>query len=142
MNQLVGWLNEYSLYFSTAAGATILLMVVSLAATPWFVASLPSDFLQPRMLDSKRKGVFGALIFTFRNIIGLILATLGVILMVTPGPGLVVLLVGISLAEFRGKQRLLISIAIQPSVFNSLNWMRARRGKPPFEYPDTSGPPR
>jgi multidrug efflux pump subunit AcrB len=138
MDQLLSWLSEYTLFFSTAAGASILLMIVSLAATPWLVASLPSDYLQPKALDSRPTGLFRALILTFRNIVGLILVILGLILLVTPGPGIVVLLVGISMAEFPGKQRLFISIAIQPKVFTSLNWMRTRRGKTPFEYPDTT----
>lgn len=58
--------------------------------------------------------------------------------MLTPGPGLVVLLMGISLAEFPGKQRLLLNIATRPSVLRSLNWMRTRHGKPPFDYPETT----
>ncbi|MFT5895431.1 MAG: hypothetical protein ACI8VW_002306 [bacterium] len=137
MDRLLIWLSEYTLFFSTAAGASILLMIVSVAATPWFVASLPSDYLQPKILDSRPMNLFGVLILTFRNIVGFAFVILGLILMVTPGPGLVVLLAGISLAEFPGKQRLLISIAVQPNVFKSLNWMRTRRGKTPFEFPDS-----
>ncbi|MFT4725682.1 MAG: hypothetical protein ACI9UN_000177 [Granulosicoccus sp.] len=137
MDQLLSWLSEYTFFFSAAAGASILLLVVSVAATPWFVASLPNDYLQHKVLGSRPRGLFGILIMTFRNIVGLILVALGLILMVTPGPGLVVLLIGISLAEFSGKQHLLISIAIKPNVFKTLNWMRTRRGKPPFDYPNT-----
>lgn len=137
MDQLLSWMSEYTLFFSAVAGITIVLMIMSLAATPLFVASLPIDYLLPKAPNSKPTGLLGAVVQTFRNIVGLICVILGIILMFTPGPGLVVLLVGISLAEFPGKHRLLISIAIQPNVFKSLNWMRTRGGKPPFEYPDT-----
>jgi hypothetical protein len=137
MDQLLSWMSEYTLFFSAVAGASIVLMIVSLAATPWFVASLPIDYLLPKVRVSKSMDLQGALIQTFRNIVGLICVILGVILMFTPGPGLVVLLLGVSLAEFPGKHRVLISIAIQPNVFKSLNWMRTRGGKPPFEYPNT-----
>jgi len=135
MDGLLSWLNEYTLFFSAVVVASVLLLIVSLAATPWFVASLPSNYLLPKARNSKRKGVFGALVLTVKNVAGFMLIILGFLLMLTPGPGLVVLLVGISLAEFPGKQRLLIRIAIHPSVFKSLNWMRKRRGKPPFENP-------
>lgn len=138
MDQLLSWLSEYTLFFSAVAGVYIVLMIVSLAATPWFVASLPIDYLLPKIRHSKPMGLQGALIQIFRNIVGLFCVILGIILMFTPGPGLIVLLVGISLAEFPGKHRLLISIAIQPNVFKSLNWMRTRGGKPPFDYPDTN----
>jgi hypothetical protein len=137
MDQLLSWLSDYTLFLSVAAGASIALMLVSLAATPWFVASLPPDYLRPRAPDYRSKGLRRMLLQVFRNIVGLLFVILGLILLVTPGPGLVVLLVGVSLAEFPGKHRLLINIAIQPNVFSSLNWMRTRRGKPPFEYPDT-----
>jgi hypothetical protein len=138
MDQLLSWLNEYTLFFSLVAGVSILLLVLSLAATPWFVGTLPTDYLLPKALGTNRKGLSGVLVLTLRNIAGLLLVILGFILMLTPGPGLVVLLVGISLTEFPGKHRVLIGIAIQPNVFKSLNWMRTRRGKPPFEHPDTT----
>jgi hypothetical protein len=137
MDQLLSWLSEYTLFFSAVAGVSIVLIIVSLAATPWLVASLPIDYLLPKVRHSKPMGLHSALIQTFRNIVGVISVILGIILMFTPGPGLVVLLLGISVAEFPGKHRLLISIAIQPNVFKSLNWMRTRGGKPPFVHPDT-----
>ena len=138
MDQLLSWLNEHTLFFSTIAAVSILLMIVSLAATPWLIASLPSDYLSRKALISKPKGLQSFLIKLLRNLAGFLLAMLGFILMLTPGPGLVVLLIGISVADFPGKQRLLIKIAIQPSVFKSLNWMRTRRGKQAFDYPDTT----
>lgn len=138
MNPHFSWFSEYTPLLSAAAGVSVVLMVVSLAATPWFVASLPTDYLLPKAPQARSKGVRRLLLQAFRNLIGFLFVILGLILLVTPGPGLVVLLVGISLAEFPGKHRLLINIAIQPSVFKSLNWMRTRRGKQPFEYPDTT----
>lgn len=138
MNQLLSWLSDYTLFVSAAAAVSIALMILSCAATPWFVASLPSDYLQPKVSGSRTYSLFNILILVFRNIVGLALIILGLIMMVTPGPGLIGLLVGVSLAEFPGKHRILISIAIQPDVFKSLNWMRMRHGKAPFDYPDTN----
>jgi len=137
MDQLLNWLSEYRLFISLLAGVSILLIIVTVAATPWFLASLPSNYFLPKSLNTKLEVVPGAMVLIFRNIVGFMLVILGFILMLTPGPGLVVLLVGISLAEFPGKHRLLTRIAIHPSVFKSLNWMRSRHGKPPFENPHT-----
>lgn len=128
-------MNDYTLLFSTAASGSILLTIVSMAAAPWLVASLPSDYLLPKAPAAKTKGLFITLMHTLKSLLGLIFVLLGLIMLVTPGPGIVMLLAGISLAEFPGKQRLVRKITMQPKVFKSLNWMRRRRGKPPFLYP-------
>ncbi len=138
MDELLNWWNQYSFFFSALAGLSLLLFVLSIAATPWFIASLPSDYLQPKTDNPKRSGAFGALLRTLKNVFGFLLVVLGLILMITPGPGLIVLLVGISVAEFPGKQQLLVKIAVQPNVFRSLNWMRFKHGKQPFENPATT----
>ena len=138
MDQVLSWLDQYKLLFSSFAVLGVLLLVTSLVATPWLVARLPKDYLIKAGLRQKPRGVIHTVLYYARAILGLILVVFGLVLMLTPGPGLVVLIVGISLAEFPGKQRLLVSIATQPSVLKSLNWMRTRRGKQPFEYPSTT----
>lgn len=138
MDQVLSWLDQYKLLFSSFAILGVLLLVISLVATPWLISRLPNDYLIKAGLREKPRGFIRTVIYCVRAVIGLILVILGFVLMLTPGPGLVVLIVGISLAEFPGKERLLVSIATQPSVLKSLNWMRTRRGKQPFDYPSTT----
>ena len=138
MDQFLSWLNQYTLVFSSLAALGVLLLVTSLVATPWLVARLPSDYLIKSGGRKKPRGFLRSAIYFARAAVGLVLVMLGFVLMLTPGPGLVVLIVGISLAEFPGKERLLVTIATQPNVLKSLNWMRTRRGKQPFEYPSTT----
>ncbi|MFK8078640.1 MAG: PGPGW domain-containing protein [Granulosicoccus sp.] len=138
MDQILSWLVQYKHLFSSFALLGVLLLVTSLVATPWLVARLPKDYLIKAGLRQKPHGLVRTVIYCVRALIGLILVVLGFVLMLTPGPGLVVLIVGISLAEFPGKQRLLVSIATQPHVLKSLNWMRTQRGRPPFDHPSTT----
>lgn len=113
----------------------MLLLVLTVLATPWIVAQLPDNYLQSRQSKTRSVGFFRILLTTAKACVGMILIVLGLIMMITPGPGIVTLLLGISVAEFPGKQRLLIKLVTRPNVLRSLNWMRKRHGKPPFEHP-------
>lgn len=138
MDQILNWLDQYKLVFSSLAVLGLILLITSLVATPWLISRLPSDYLQRAGKRGRPTGIFRTIVYFIRATLGLILIILGFILMLTPGPGLVVLIVGISLAEFPGKDKLLVMIATQPNVLKSLNWMRTRRGKQPFEHPSTT----
>jgi len=137
MDQYLLWLNQYKPFLSVIAGLSLLLLVLSLLATPWIVARLPSDYLQTNKLN-RPTGIFGSILFALKALIGFILIAFGLLLFITPGPGLVVLLVGLSMAEFPGKHRLMTKMAGQPRILKSLNWMREKRGKEPFGAPGTT----
>ena len=52
---------------------------------------------------------------------------------VLPGQGLLTILIGISLVNFPGKYRLERYLVSRRWAQRSLNWVRKRGGKPPFE---------
>jgi len=65
-----------------------------------------------------------------------VLVLLGVIMLVTPGQGLLTLLIGLLLLNFPGKYRLERWLVLRPGVLRGLNWLRRRHGEPPFEAPE------
>lgn len=138
MTHLFTWLSEYRLLFSLIAGISIVLLTLTVMATPWLVARLPTDYLLTRHTRQPSGNPVKWLVDVLRSIIGTLLMLLGLVLMITPGPGLLVLLMGLSITRFPGKQRLLVYLATQPSVFRSLNWMRQKHDKPPFDAPPTT----
>lgn len=138
MNILLTWIQENTLLVSVIAGVSMLMLLITVLATPWIVAQLPDTYLQSQQSKTQSIGIARVLLTTGRACLGLVLIVLGLIMMVTPGPGIVTLLLGISVAEFPGKHRVLINLATRPGVFRSLNWMRKRHGKPPFEYPPST----
>lgn len=75
------------------------------------------------------------IITILRTLIGASLIVLGLLMLVLPGPGIVTLIIGLSVARFPGKQRLLRHIASRDAVFGSLNWMRQRYGTVPLIHP-------
>jgi archaellum biogenesis protein FlaJ (TadC family) len=70
-----------------------------------------------------------------KNLLGLLILPLGIImsLPLVPGPGLVFMLLGLSLLNFPGKRALERALIRRPTVMRILTRMRGRFGKPPFE---------
>lgn len=70
-----------------------------------------------------------------KNIGGVLLVVLGIVLSLpgVPGQGLLTVLLGIMLLDFPGKHRLEQKLLSRPSIVNAINRLRARFDKPPLE---------
>ena len=69
-----------------------------------------------------------------KNIGGILLVALGVLLSLpgVPGQGLLTILLGIMIMDFPGKDRLEQKLLSRPSIVNAINRLRGRFGKPPL----------
>ncbi len=135
LTQLTDWLSQHSTLLGTLAGASLILLLSSILATPWLVARLPEDYLLQRERPSVAHPLLQATLQTLRTLVGSLLILMGLAMLILPGPGLVTLLVGVSIARFPGKRRLVRYIASREAVYNSLNWMRRRYNKPRLLHP-------
>jgi len=131
----IDWLSQHSGLIGIVTAISVLALLFSIIATPWIVARLPEDYLLQREGALNRHRALQFAIDALRTGLGAILIVFGLIMLVVPGPGLLTLLVGLSLARFPGKRKLLHRLASHESVFNSLNWMRKRRDKRPLRHP-------
>lgn len=70
-----------------------------------------------------------------KNIGGILLVALGVVLSLpgVPGQGLLTVLLGIMLLDFPGRHRLEQKLLSKPSIVNTINNLRGRFGKKPLE---------
>jgi len=70
-----------------------------------------------------------------KNIGGVLLVALGVVLSLpgVPGQGLLTVLLGIMLLDFPGRDRLEQKLLSKPSIVNTINSLRGRFGKKPLE---------
>ena len=106
------------------------------ALTVWFVVKLPADYfvLQRQPRSDSRTSVSHWAQLLLRNLLGLGLIGLGIILSLpgVPGQGLLTILLGIMLSDFPGKERLERKIVSYPKVLEALNRLRKRFGKPPL----------
>ena len=107
--------------------AVVTLVLVKLPAN-YFHSSHAREFLVERHPVMRMVGIAA------KNLLGLVLVILGVIMAVpgVPGPGVLSVLLGIMLLDFPGKRELETRIVGRPGVFRSINALRARFGKPPL----------
>ncbi|MEE9322313.1 MAG: PGPGW domain-containing protein [Granulosicoccus sp.] len=137
MQSVVPWLMENRHILTLIGALSLLLLTVTILATPWLVARLPADYFRRYRTPVSQRGLLRVMLALLRNLGGVTLMILGIIMLVTPGPGLVAFLAGLSVCEFRGKYRLLRKLAAQPRIFATLNYLRHRKSQPPFLPPRT-----
>ncbi len=135
LTQLSHWLSQHAALLGVLAGISVILLLGSVVATPWVVSRLPEDYLLQRQRPAVARSALNTIAQALRTLIGVLLILLGLTMLIIPGPGLVTLLVGISIARFPGKHRLLRYVASREAVYGSLNWMRQRHQKPLLLHP-------
>ena len=122
-----------------ASGLSLLAAVATIFAVPWVVIRLPQDYFVSEERHAWRATPgepFFVLVFAvLKNVLGLVLVLLGLIMLVTPGQGVLTLLMGLLLMNFPGKYRVERWLVLQPGVLRGLNWLRERRGHQPFDTP-------
>jgi hypothetical protein len=80
------------------------------------------------------------LLLLLKNLIGYVFLVLGALMLVTPGPGIVMVLVGLSLVNFPGKRRLECWFAQLPGIRRQIDAVRIQHGHPPLQFPNHSEP--
>ena len=122
-----------------ARGLSLACLVATVVGVPWVVARLPHDYFnQSRRAAWRQTGEapwFALLLGALKNAVGALLVLLGVVMLVTPGQGLLTLLVGLLLMNFPGKYQLERWLVMRPGVLRALNWLRGRKGQDPFDPP-------
>jgi len=105
------------------------------------VLRLPADYFTHTRRDPiYRHGthpLLGWSLVVLKNLSGLVLVTLGIVMIFTPGQGLLTLLVGLMLLNFPGKYRLERRLVRMGPVIPALNWLRGRWGRAPLMTPKT-----
>jgi hypothetical protein len=125
---LIDWLQHPA--FQIALGCfSLVALLATLVMVPRFVVTLPVDFLQ----YSVRPPVRHPLVKLLRNVLGVLLILLGVLMLILPGPGLMVLLVGLLFLDFPRKRIVILRLMSQPGVLTLINKLRQKRGHPPIE---------
>jgi hypothetical protein len=111
--------------------------LVTTAAAVAIVVLMPADhFSRPPGTDpaAQRHPVLRWTLIILKNAAGILILPLGVLmaLPLIPGPGLVFILVGLSLLDFPGKRSLERRLLAVPTVHRFLNRVRERFNRPPL----------
>ena len=120
--------------FSRVA-VVVAMALVTTAAGFAAIVWLPADHFLPRPAPVtwwRRHWIVRTTLLVVKNVAGFIVGALGVVMLVTPGPGMVFILLGLSLLDFPGKRTLERRLVQRPSIMKFLNDLRANFGKPAF----------
>jgi hypothetical protein len=116
------------------AVVSIALFVLGLIVTPIVLIKLPADHFARRDTEPPRPFTPGrVLVLLARNVLGAILVLLGILMLVLPGQGIITLLVGLLVLDFRGKRAWERRLVGRPGVLRLINRLRERAGRAPLE---------
>ena len=119
-----------------AAGLFLLTFVVSVALFVGIIAVLPADYFiqRRRRFWADQHPVLRWLGIIGKNVLGVLLILLGVILSIPgiPGQGVLTIVIGAMLLDVPGKQRLVAKFVRRPAVLRKLNAIRSWFGRGPL----------
>ena len=111
--------------------------LINLGIVSLILVKLPADHFsknrKTKFWDGPRPALHAAKVVG-KNILGVVLVALGVVLSLPgiPGQGLLTILLGIMLLDFPGRHRLEQKLLSKPSIVNTINRLRGRFGKKPL----------
>jgi hypothetical protein len=120
---MLEWLDDHRALVYGFAGSFVLGLLVLLGLMIFLVRMRPDALTKERPRGDSRALKIG------RNILGWLLIAAGVAMLALPGPGLVVMLLGMTLADFPGKRRLQRWIISRRQVLGPINRLRKRFGR-------------
>ena len=110
--------------------------VLTLAVIPWVLINHPSNyFAKPRrisLIPRDTNPSVRVILLLVKNILGVAIVLLGVIMLVIPGQGLLTILIGLTLTDFPKKYRMQRWLISRKPVLSSANWLRRKGGRKPL----------
>ena len=130
---------QWAYWLGLFSGLTMIFSIVILPVL--FTRMAPDYFLENRDEEKSLKRqhpIIRVLAHIFKNILGGLLVCLGIILSLPGvlGQGLLTILIGLMIMDFRGKKRLEIWLVRMRPVNKAINWIRAKKNQPPLILPE------
>jgi hypothetical protein len=119
------------------AGLFALSSLLSLATVTAVLVALPASYFRDAAPAAPwpRAPILRAVWWIGKNLLGLALVALGLLLSLPgiPGQGLLTVLIGLILLDFPGKRNVERRLVTRPAVLRAINRLRARFNRPPME---------
>ena len=133
------WLTMDSATLWWLGGLSLLSFFGTLILVPVLVVNMPADyFVRERRSDDvavSRHPAVRLVLIIVKNLLGLCLLAGGIVMLFTPGQGLLSIAMGIVLMDFPGKFALEKRVARNRPVIRSMNWIRRKWRRPPLMLP-------
>ncbi len=122
----------------TAIAIFLITFTLSLSIVSLVLVKLPADYFQEhnehQFMKHRSRGT-RMLARVGKNLLGVILVLVGILLSLpgVPGQGILTILLGVMLLDFPGRRRLERKIVCRPKVREAIDRLRRRFSKPPLE---------
>jgi len=117
---------------------SVITFVASLVGVPYFLARLPADYFSRHErevlgLPVERPSMARRAFRILKNLFGVLLIALGILMLLLPGQAILTILVGLFFVDFPGKHRFERWVVRRPLVLRSINALRRRAGRDPLQ---------
>jgi len=134
------WLTEHLGWAAWIAGLSLAACTLGILAVRVLVVWIPAEYF----VENRASYGFAAqcrpltrwTLLLLKNALGLVFLLAGLTMLVTPGPGILSILLSLSLLDFPGKRALELRLVRSPRVLHSINSLRHKAGKPPLRLPE------
>ena len=113
------------------------MFVGTVLVVPWFFCRIPADHYLDRQRLSLPFAPPGSpwrpVLLVLKNLLGVVLIVLGILMLVLPGQGLLTIAAGLMLVNFPGKRRFLSWLVSRKPIYRAINALRRRANQPPLE---------
>jgi hypothetical protein len=110
---------------------SIFAFLATVVLVPLALARMPADYLvRPSAAWRGHPARF-----VLKNLAGVVLVLLGVVMLFLPGQGILTILLGLGLVDFPGRRGIELRVMTRPAVLDAINALRRRAGSPPLEIP-------
>jgi hypothetical protein len=145
LQRTLEWFERHAGFTAFIVVSWVALLVFSLWAVRHFLLTIPADYFthEHRPLERWRDlhPVLRRVLIIGKNALGAMLVALGVVMLFTPGQGVLAILLGVSLLDFPGKRAIERRIVERPTVLKLVNSMRAKANRPALQFSPPEQPP-
>ncbi len=136
---MMDWLSELT-WGRVLVGVLIFLgtFLINIAIVSFILVKIPADYFKnshKTQFWAGPKPALHAAKVIGKNILGVFLVILGIVLSIpgVPGQGLLTILLGVVLVDFPGKRRLERKLLSRAEIEKTIDRLRKKFGKPPLE---------
>ena len=134
---MIEWLTDHALWLTVAG---VLASLCGIGALLVLAVTIPADHFMPAQRPAEERRhhpVVRLFLRVTRNVIGAVLLVMGLVMAVplVPGPGVLFIVLGVSLMDIPGKHALVEYIISKPLVLHPINTLRAKWNRPPLQVP-------
>jgi hypothetical protein len=135
VKSIFGWVRGHEGWFGWLAIVSVITLVASALLIPWLVARVPADYFAREHHPSPwadRHPVARVALHVAKNLLGVVLIALGILMLVLPGQGVITVVAGVALLDIPGRHRFVQWMVSREPVLHALNWIRRKAGREEF----------